>query len=150
MSRRRSTVYLCWLLLFDVIMALSLFCFQTGYLQSSWQVWYFRWVSCAPPLGQQHFPAFLFQATIAFSSKSFFAFLWTGLAELGTICDPYRSCSISEDSGLSTAFTIAHELGHVYVSFLHFHLIPSDLKLFFLCIREYPLDLRECKSLLES
>ncbi|XP_033066243.1 A disintegrin and metalloproteinase with thrombospondin motifs 9 isoform X1 [Trachypithecus francoisi] len=37
-----------------------------------------------------------------------------GLAELGTICDPYRSCSISEDSGLSTAFTIAHELGHVF------------------------------------
>uniref|UniRef100_A0A8C6X3P0 ADAM metallopeptidase with thrombospondin type 1 motif 9 n=1 Tax=Naja naja TaxID=35670 RepID=A0A8C6X3P0_NAJNA len=40
-----------------------------------------------------------------------------GLAELGTVCDPYRSCSISEDSGLSTAFTIAHELGHVYVLF---------------------------------
>ncbi|EPY85674.1 A disintegrin and metalloproteinase with thrombospondin motifs 9 [Camelus ferus] len=38
----------------------------------------------------------------------------SGLAELGTICDPYRSCSISEDSGLSTAFTIAHELGHVF------------------------------------
>lgn len=38
-----------------------------------------------------------------------------GLAELGTVCDPYRSCSISEDNGLSTAFTIAHELGHVYV-----------------------------------
>nr|XP_020140210.1 A disintegrin and metalloproteinase with thrombospondin motifs 9-like [Microcebus murinus] len=37
-----------------------------------------------------------------------------GLAELGTICDPYRSCSITEDSGLSTAFTIAHELGHVF------------------------------------
>ncbi|XP_063113205.1 A disintegrin and metalloproteinase with thrombospondin motifs 9 isoform X9 [Cavia porcellus] len=37
-----------------------------------------------------------------------------GLAELGTICDPYRSCSISEDNGLSTAFTIAHELGHVF------------------------------------
>ena len=36
-----------------------------------------------------------------------------GLAELGTICDRYRSCSIAEDSGLSTAFTIAHELGHV-------------------------------------
>lgn len=36
-----------------------------------------------------------------------------GLAELGTVCDPYRSCSIIEDNGLSTAFTIAHELGHV-------------------------------------
>ncbi|MEQ2287944.1 hypothetical protein AMECASPLE_017959 [Ameca splendens] len=39
-----------------------------------------------------------------------------GLAELGTVCDPYRSCSISEDNGLSTAFTIAHELGHVLYS----------------------------------
>nr|XP_006004481.1 PREDICTED: A disintegrin and metalloproteinase with thrombospondin motifs 9 [Latimeria chalumnae] len=37
-----------------------------------------------------------------------------GLAELGTVCDPFRSCSISEDNGLSTAFTIAHELGHVF------------------------------------
>ncbi|XP_069759188.1 A disintegrin and metalloproteinase with thrombospondin motifs 20-like isoform X2 [Narcine bancroftii] len=37
-----------------------------------------------------------------------------GLAELGTMCDPYRSCSISEENGLSTAFTIVHELGHVF------------------------------------
>ncbi|KAH0616617.1 hypothetical protein JD844_027870 [Phrynosoma platyrhinos] len=36
-----------------------------------------------------------------------------GLAELGTMCDPLRSCSISEENGLSAAFTIAHELGHV-------------------------------------
>lgn len=36
-----------------------------------------------------------------------------GLAELGTICDTIRSCSIIEDNGVSSAFTIAHELGHV-------------------------------------
>ena len=36
-----------------------------------------------------------------------------GLAELGTMCDMHRSCSINEDNGLSAAFTIAHELGHV-------------------------------------
>uniref|UniRef100_A0A3B3RE28 Peptidase M12B domain-containing protein n=1 Tax=Paramormyrops kingsleyae TaxID=1676925 RepID=A0A3B3RE28_9TELE len=36
------------------------------------------------------------------------------LAELGTMCDPQRSCSISEENGLSTSFTIAHELGHVF------------------------------------
>ena len=36
-----------------------------------------------------------------------------GLAELGTVCDPVRSCSIVEDNGLSVAFTIAHELGHL-------------------------------------
>lgn len=42
-----------------------------------------------------------------------FAFLFTGLAELGTVCDPQRSCSISEENGLGAAFTIAHELGHV-------------------------------------
>ncbi|XP_072027188.1 A disintegrin and metalloproteinase with thrombospondin motifs 9-like isoform X2 [Amphiura filiformis] len=37
-----------------------------------------------------------------------------GLAELGTMCDAYRSCSIVEDNGLSAAFTMAHELGHVF------------------------------------
>ncbi|XP_078594813.1 A disintegrin and metalloproteinase with thrombospondin motifs 9-like isoform X2 [Branchiostoma floridae x Branchiostoma japonicum] len=37
-----------------------------------------------------------------------------GLAELGTMCDPFRSCSINEDNGLSAAFTVAHELGHVF------------------------------------
>ncbi|XP_075407973.1 A disintegrin and metalloproteinase with thrombospondin motifs 20 [Tenrec ecaudatus] len=36
-----------------------------------------------------------------------------GLAEIGTLCDPLRSCSISEENGLSSAFTVAHELGHV-------------------------------------
>lgn len=36
-----------------------------------------------------------------------------GLAELGTMCDLYRSCSISEENGISASFTIAHELGHV-------------------------------------
>ncbi|XP_046840031.1 A disintegrin and metalloproteinase with thrombospondin motifs 9-like [Xenia sp. Carnegie-2017] len=37
-----------------------------------------------------------------------------GLAELGTVCEPSRSCSIIEDSGLATSFTVAHELGHVF------------------------------------
>jgi len=36
-----------------------------------------------------------------------------GLAELGTMCDSASSCSIVQDNGLSAAFTIAHELGHV-------------------------------------
>ncbi|XP_070557592.1 A disintegrin and metalloproteinase with thrombospondin motifs 9-like [Ptychodera flava] len=36
-----------------------------------------------------------------------------GLAELGTVCDPSLSCSIVQDNGISAAFTIAHELGHV-------------------------------------
>lgn len=35
-----------------------------------------------------------------------------GLAELGTMCRP-SSCAIVQDNGLSAAFTIAHELGHV-------------------------------------
>uniref|UniRef100_A0A1B6E0Y8 Peptidase M12B domain-containing protein n=1 Tax=Clastoptera arizonana TaxID=38151 RepID=A0A1B6E0Y8_9HEMI len=36
-----------------------------------------------------------------------------GLAELGTMCDESSSCAIVQDNGLSAAFTIAHELGHV-------------------------------------
>lgn len=36
-----------------------------------------------------------------------------GVADVGTMCDPKRSCSVIEDSGIQTAFTAAHELGHV-------------------------------------
>uniref|UniRef100_A0A8C5I5P3 Peptidase M12B domain-containing protein n=1 Tax=Gouania willdenowi TaxID=441366 RepID=A0A8C5I5P3_GOUWI len=36
-----------------------------------------------------------------------------GMADVGTVCDPERSCSIVEDDGLQAAFTVAHELGHV-------------------------------------
>lgn len=36
-----------------------------------------------------------------------------GLAHSGQICDRESSCAIVEDNGLSAAFTIAHELGHV-------------------------------------
>lgn len=34
-----------------------------------------------------------------------------GMADVGTVCDPERSCSIIEDDGLQAAFTVAHELG---------------------------------------
>lgn len=34
-----------------------------------------------------------------------------GMADVGTICDPERSCAIVEDDGLQSAFTAAHELG---------------------------------------
>ncbi|XP_053133920.1 A disintegrin and metalloproteinase with thrombospondin motifs 4 [Hemicordylus capensis] len=37
-----------------------------------------------------------------------------GMADVGTVCDPARSCSIVEDDGLQAAFTAAHELGHVF------------------------------------
>uniref|UniRef100_A0A4W4GT62 ADAM metallopeptidase with thrombospondin type 1 motif, 1 n=1 Tax=Electrophorus electricus TaxID=8005 RepID=A0A4W4GT62_ELEEL len=37
-----------------------------------------------------------------------------GMADVGTACDPDRSCSIIEDDGLQAAFTVAHELGHVF------------------------------------
>ncbi|NXH12719.1 ATS4 metalloproteinase, partial [Bucco capensis] len=37
-----------------------------------------------------------------------------GMADVGTICNPERSCAIIEDDGLQSAFTAAHELGHVF------------------------------------
>ncbi|XP_043909676.1 A disintegrin and metalloproteinase with thrombospondin motifs 10-like [Protopterus annectens] len=37
-----------------------------------------------------------------------------GLAPVGGMCEPERSCSINEDIGLATAFTIAHEIGHTF------------------------------------
>ncbi|XP_062326647.1 A disintegrin and metalloproteinase with thrombospondin motifs 7 isoform X2 [Osmerus eperlanus] len=35
-----------------------------------------------------------------------------GLSHVAGMCQPHRSCSISEDTGLPLSFTIAHELGH--------------------------------------
>ncbi|XP_071486774.1 A disintegrin and metalloproteinase with thrombospondin motifs 6-like [Diadema antillarum] len=35
-----------------------------------------------------------------------------GLAPVGVMCRPDQSCNINEDTGLATAFTIAHEIGH--------------------------------------
>ncbi|XP_033636887.1 A disintegrin and metalloproteinase with thrombospondin motifs 6-like [Asterias rubens] len=35
-----------------------------------------------------------------------------GLAPVGVMCNPSQSCNINEDTGLATAFTIAHEIGH--------------------------------------
>jgi len=37
------------------------------------------------------------------------------MADVGTMCDPKRSCSVIEDDGLPSAFTTAHELGEIYV-----------------------------------
>eukprot|EP00062_Callorhinchus_milii_P017808 gi/632970604/ref/XP_007901744.1/ PREDICTED: A disintegrin and metalloproteinase with thrombospondin motifs 1 [Callorhinchus milii] len=37
-----------------------------------------------------------------------------GMADVGTVCDPSRSCSIIEDDGVQASFTAAHELGHVF------------------------------------
>ncbi|KAF5275467.1 hypothetical protein FQR65_LT16661 [Abscondita terminalis] len=36
-----------------------------------------------------------------------------GVAEVGSMCNPKTSCAIVRDKGLSTSYTIAHELGHV-------------------------------------
>lgn len=35
-----------------------------------------------------------------------------GLAYTSGLCQPHKTCSINEDSGLSLAYTITHELGH--------------------------------------
>ncbi|XP_066557272.1 A disintegrin and metalloproteinase with thrombospondin motifs 7 [Amia ocellicauda] len=35
-----------------------------------------------------------------------------GLSHVAGMCQPHRSCSLSEDTGLPVAFTVAHELGH--------------------------------------
>ncbi|KAG9482143.1 A disintegrin and metalloproteinase with thrombospondin motifs 8 [Eleutherodactylus coqui] len=36
-----------------------------------------------------------------------------GVADIGTICEPSKSCSVIEDDGLQAAYTLAHELAHV-------------------------------------
>ena len=37
----------------------------------------------------------------------------SGYAPVAGVCDPARSCSLNRDEGLSSAFIIAHELGHI-------------------------------------
>lgn len=37
-----------------------------------------------------------------------------GLAHVSAICESHRSCTINEDSGLGMAYTVAHELGHLF------------------------------------
>ncbi|KAG7270834.1 hypothetical protein CRUP_028978 [Coryphaenoides rupestris] len=36
-----------------------------------------------------------------------------GMADVGTVCTPERSCAVIEDDGLHAAFTVAHEIGHL-------------------------------------
>ncbi|XP_063781564.1 A disintegrin and metalloproteinase with thrombospondin motifs 7 isoform X2 [Pseudophryne corroboree] len=37
-----------------------------------------------------------------------------GLSHVAGMCQPHRSCNINEDTGLPTAFTVTHELGHSF------------------------------------
>lgn len=37
----------------------------------------------------------------------------SGYAPVGGMCNPRRSCSLNRDEGLTSAFVIAHEIGHV-------------------------------------
>ena len=36
-----------------------------------------------------------------------------GMARLGQVCVSSLNCAIIEDSGINTAYTIAHEIGHL-------------------------------------
>lgn len=62
---------------------------------------------------------FSFGSCACFRVELFFIFIEcisAGLAPVGGMCEPERSCSINEDIGLGTAFTIAHEIGHTWVT----------------------------------
>ena len=37
-----------------------------------------------------------------------------GYANIGGMCEPMRSCTINQDSGLGVAFTATHEMGHAF------------------------------------
>ncbi|KAB7504964.1 A disintegrin and metalloproteinase with thrombospondin motifs 3, partial [Armadillidium nasatum] len=39
----------------------------------------------------------------------------SGYAPVSGICDPTRSCTLNRDEGLTSAFIIAHEMGHVFL-----------------------------------
>ncbi|KAG2466351.1 ATS6 metalloproteinase, partial [Polypterus senegalus] len=46
------------------------------------------------------------------STENYWMVSERGLASVAGMCEPERSCSINEDIGLGSAFTIAHEIGH--------------------------------------
>ena len=37
----------------------------------------------------------------------------SGYAPVSGVCEPSRSCTLNRDEGLTSAFIIAHEMGHV-------------------------------------
>ena len=39
-------------------------------------------------------------------------FLLKGMAIIGGMCNKASSCGISQDTGLTLSFTVAHEMGH--------------------------------------
>lgn len=49
-----------------------------------------------------------------------------GMADVGTMCDPKRSCSVIEDDGLPSAFTTAHELGQKFSHIIHLILLLNQ------------------------
>ena len=67
------------------------------------------------PNGEEghHDVAVLFTKTNICRSKGSSHCDTLGLAELGAMCNALRSCTIVEDTGVSSAFTTAHEVGHL-------------------------------------
>ena len=63
----------------------------------------------------------------------------SGYAPVSGVCDPERSCSLNRDEGLSSAFILAHELGHILGEILLL-VVPSSLNL----IRNNQLKLQAC------
>ncbi|KAL8594305.1 hypothetical protein ACOMHN_001007 [Nucella lapillus] len=61
--------------------------------------------------GRQHDHAVLLSATDFCSYKNSPCDT-LGFAPIGGMCNQIRSCTINEDTGLNTALTIAHEIGH--------------------------------------
>ncbi|MEQ2201537.1 hypothetical protein XENOCAPTIV_013908, partial [Xenoophorus captivus] len=51
-----------------------------------------------------------------------------GVADVGTMCDPKRSCSVIEDNGLQASFTAAHELGQPSLSRVAHLQLPQQYK----------------------
>ena len=59
----------------------------------------------------------------------------TGYAPVGSVCSPGKNCLMVQDKGFSSAYVIAHELGHTLVMTQYFHsnscfrqLVDNDFK----------------------
>jgi hypothetical protein len=63
------------------------------------------------------------------------------MAKLGQVCNSGQNCALIEDSGINTAYTIAHEIGHLYVLFIFFILI-AIFTIHFICLK-FPIKMKE-------
>ena len=106
--------YYCYYYYYYIFIALVIWaCSQASFFPQSTQLSINDKVVLTTKYLWRQYPLNLLFSVLSFLTRCTDVFVIPGSSELGTICQAPRSCSLAEDNGLSTAYTIAHELGHL-------------------------------------